>query len=82
LDFFAPVVNALPNGVITPAYTPQFKPNPQLNCDPTRPSTMHTGGINAAMGDGSVRFINSAISPTTWFLASVPNDGLPMPSDW
>jgi prepilin-type processing-associated H-X9-DG protein len=82
LDFFAPVVNALPNGVITPAYTPQFRPNFQVNCDPTRLSTMHTGGINVAMGDGSVRFVNSAIGPTTWFLVSVPNDGLVLPNDW
>jgi prepilin-type processing-associated H-X9-DG protein len=82
LDFFAPVVNALPNGVITPAYTPQFRPNWLVNCDPTRPSTSHTGGINLAMGDGSVRFVNSAVSPTTWFLVSVPNDGLVLPNDW
>jgi hypothetical protein len=34
------------------------------------------------MGDGSVRAINSGISQTTFNLAMIPSDGLPLPSDW
>jgi prepilin-type N-terminal cleavage/methylation domain-containing protein len=82
LDFFAPVYNDLPNGVITPAYTPQIKPNFTQNCDPTRPSSYHDGHILAGMGDGSVRTVSGTINPLTWFLVNIPNDGLPQPSDW
>jgi hypothetical protein len=52
------------------------------NCDPTRASTPHPGGILVALADGSVRSLSPGISGTTWWLACVPNDGQPMPSDW
>jgi prepilin-type N-terminal cleavage/methylation domain-containing protein/prepilin-type processing-associated H-X9-DG protein len=42
----------------------------------------HTGGINVAMGDGSVRFVNGAVSGTTWFAASTPNFGDLPGNDW
>jgi prepilin-type processing-associated H-X9-DG protein len=51
-------------------------------CDGRRASTGHTSGMNVALGDGSVRFLTQGISGTTWWLAVVPNDGLPLPSDW
>jgi prepilin-type N-terminal cleavage/methylation domain-containing protein len=82
LDYFAPVYNMLPNGVITPAYTPQIQPNFSLNCDPIRPSSAHTGVLQVTMADGSVRGISQGISPLTWFLANVPNDGQVLPGDW
>jgi hypothetical protein len=34
------------------------------------------------MGDGSVRAISSSIIQNTFNIALVPNDGLPLPSDW
>jgi hypothetical protein len=82
LDFFAPVYNDLPAGIITTAYTPQFNVNFQINCDPTRPSSGHTGVIVVALGDGSVRTVSADISPLTWLLVNIPNDGLPPPTDW
>jgi prepilin-type N-terminal cleavage/methylation domain-containing protein len=82
LDFFAPVYNDLPAGVITPAYTIQVRPNFQVNCDPIRPSGGHTGVIMVAMGDGSVRPVSQSVSATTWFYANVPNDGQVLDSDW
>jgi prepilin-type N-terminal cleavage/methylation domain-containing protein len=83
LDFFAPVYNLLMNnGIVTTVATPQFSPNYQANCDPTRPSGMHTGVILVGMGDGSVRTVGSGVSPLTWMLANVPNDGLVLGSDW
>jgi prepilin-type N-terminal cleavage/methylation domain-containing protein/prepilin-type processing-associated H-X9-DG protein len=42
----------------------------------------HTGGINAAMGDGSVRFVNGAISATTWWSVLTPNYGDLIGNDW
>jgi hypothetical protein len=51
-------------------------------CDPTRPSTPWAGGIQTAMVDGSVRSVSGSVSPNTWWIATVPNDGLVLPSDW
>ncbi len=83
LDFFAPVYNILTNnGIVTTAATPQFSPNYQTNCDPTRPSGMHSGVIVVGMGDGSVRTVGSGVSPLTWMLANVPNDGQVLGADW
>jgi prepilin-type N-terminal cleavage/methylation domain-containing protein len=42
----------------------------------------HTAVLLAGLGDGSVRTISQGMSTTTFNLALVPNDGLPMPSDW
>jgi prepilin-type N-terminal cleavage/methylation domain-containing protein/prepilin-type processing-associated H-X9-DG protein len=82
LDYFGPVYNVLPIGVITPAYTPQTGVNYQVNCDPTRASSAHTGVLNVAMADGSVRTVSASVSPLTWLLVNVPNDGVVIPSDW
>jgi prepilin-type N-terminal cleavage/methylation domain-containing protein len=86
LDWFAPVYNVLtPNldGVITPALAYfQIQPNFRTNCDPTRPSTAHTGAIQVGVGDGSVRAASSTMSQMTWFLANVPNDGVAVQIDW
>jgi prepilin-type N-terminal cleavage/methylation domain-containing protein/prepilin-type processing-associated H-X9-DG protein len=35
----------------------------------------HTGGINAGMFDGSVKFVAQGTSPTTWWFALTPNYG-------
>jgi prepilin-type N-terminal cleavage/methylation domain-containing protein/prepilin-type processing-associated H-X9-DG protein len=42
----------------------------------------HTGGINAGMGDGSVRFVAQGVSATTWWSALTPNYGDILGSDW
>ena len=39
-------------------------------------------GIDAAMADGSVRFISSTVSPRTWNLLVQPNDDQIIPTDW
>ena len=35
----------------------------------------HPGGINVTMGDGSVRFVKSTISPTIWIAVNTINGG-------
>jgi prepilin-type N-terminal cleavage/methylation domain-containing protein len=51
-------------------------------CDKRKASSGHTAGMNVALGDGSVRFLSQGMSATTWWIAVVPSDGLPMPTDW
>jgi prepilin-type N-terminal cleavage/methylation domain-containing protein len=51
-------------------------------CDPTRPSSPWPGVILVAMVDGSTRAVSSGVSPDTWWLATKPNDGAVLPSDW
>ena len=79
-----------------PAYPPMIKPNPKFcaqnqihwtwgcclsvcMCTAVSP---HTGGINAALGDGSVRFVNGAISGNTWYAVSTPASGDLPGTDW
>jgi len=42
----------------------------------------HTGSMNAALGDGSVRTVTASMQQITWQYAIIPDDGNPMPSDW
>jgi prepilin-type N-terminal cleavage/methylation domain-containing protein len=46
------------------------------------PSSSHTGVILAGLGDGSVRNLSQGMSQITLNIAMVPNEGLPLPSDW
>ena len=68
----------LPKG---PAATFTVQPVPtQANFQ--LPSTGHTGGIMAGMGDGSVRLVAQGTSPTTWWYAITPAGGDILGSDW
>ena len=78
------------------AYTPLIQPSPEycrttttvwswggrLSVCMCRAVSPHTGGINAGMGDGSVKFVAQGVSPTTWFAASTPASGDLLGSDW
>src|SRR6185312_11773236 len=45
----------------------QVQPSPYLgNCDPTRASTAHPGGIVVGMADGSVRSLAPDMSGDVW----------------
>ena len=46
------------------------------------PVSPHTAGIMCGMGDGSVRFANQGVSPTTWWTVLTPNAGDVQGSDW
>jgi prepilin-type N-terminal cleavage/methylation domain-containing protein len=90
--YSAPYIGFYPNPNANPASVPvnygvngffQVQPNPwQSKCISTVASTGHTAGIMCAIGDGSVRMCQQGMSPTTWWQALVPDDGLPMASDW
>jgi prepilin-type N-terminal cleavage/methylation domain-containing protein len=61
----------------------QVQPTPFLgNCDPTRASTPHAGGIVVGLADGSVHTLSRGMSPTTWWAAVTPNGGEVLGSDW
>ncbi len=51
-------------------------------CDNRLATSPHPAGMNVGLGDGSVRFLSSSVDPNTWWIAVVPNDGIPMPGDW
>jgi len=55
----------------------QQNPSPPISsaCDPTYIQSSHTGGMNACLADGSVRFLNSGMSQTTWWAACTPAGG-------
>ena len=68
---------------LTPGALFQVQPAPyRVNCDWTRASTGHSGGIQTGLADGSVRTVAQSISYTTWWFAMTPDGGETMPSDW
>jgi hypothetical protein len=55
----------------------------QADCDPALAQGLHAGGgIDVAMGDGSVHFIVPTVSPTTWWHATTPSGNDELGDDW
>ena len=50
-------------------------------CDPTMASSPHSGGIQGAFVDGSVRFLSTDMSMYTWWYMLTPDGGEVLPSD-
>jgi prepilin-type N-terminal cleavage/methylation domain-containing protein len=50
-------------------------------CDINVVQTVHAA-LPIALGDGSVRSVDSAMSKTTWVSACIPNDGAVLGHDW
>lgn len=76
---FAPPNTSTPDQIYSPSYC-NNQPARNLPCTGTGGSVFysrsrHTGGVNSALGDGSVRFIRTNINPTTWLLLGSPTDG-------
>jgi prepilin-type N-terminal cleavage/methylation domain-containing protein len=46
------------------------------------PNALTAAGCQVGMADGSVRNVAQGMTNATWYLASHPQDGLPMPSNW
>jgi len=64
------------------ALMPQDAPNFINTCQPWRTQSAHGGGINVCLGDGSVRFVSTAISAATWATVNDPRDGGNPGEDW
>ena len=45
-------------------------------------ASWHTGVMNVALGDASVRGVSASVSQPTWQQAIIPDDGTPLGSDW
>jgi prepilin-type N-terminal cleavage/methylation domain-containing protein len=68
---------------IGPASRFQVQPTPFLgNCDPTRASTAHPGGILVGLADGSTRSLSPAVTGTTWWAAVTPSGSDALGADW
>jgi prepilin-type N-terminal cleavage/methylation domain-containing protein/prepilin-type processing-associated H-X9-DG protein len=67
-----------------PAADPNYNPNIMWGGWNTFAAarSQHTGGVNAAMADGSVRFVTNNISLTTWHQVGTRADGQVLGSDW
>jgi prepilin-type processing-associated H-X9-DG protein len=52
------------------------------HCDRGVASGFHSGGINVALADGSVRFVSMNIRPQTWWDSLTVNGGEVLGSDW
>jgi prepilin-type N-terminal cleavage/methylation domain-containing protein len=57
----------------------QIKPK---YCDRFITQGAHTGVMNIALGDGSVRGVTDGVSTPTWVIACTPTGGAALPSDW
>jgi prepilin-type N-terminal cleavage/methylation domain-containing protein len=66
---------------IGPASIFQVQPK-QGNCDASRASTAHNGGIQTVLADASVRILRGGMSPNTWWAAVTPAGGEVLGSDW
>jgi hypothetical protein len=59
----------------------QITPAP-ADCDASVPQTVHAAGMNAGLGDGSVRLLSAKLSSATWWHACTPNGGESLGADW
>ncbi len=55
----------------------KFQVNPTWNfgCDPSRGQSAHAGGMQVALGDGSIHFIGGSIDGVLWANLCNPADG-------
>jgi prepilin-type processing-associated H-X9-DG protein len=61
----------------------KFQAQPtQSDCNSRVPQSIHSGGIQVGLADGSVRTVSPAITARTWLLATDPADGQPLGADW
>jgi prepilin-type N-terminal cleavage/methylation domain-containing protein len=64
------------------ALAPVISTDPPETAPSDRPNAYNASGVQAVLGDGSVRQISTGISQQTWYSANHPSDGVPLGSDW
>jgi prepilin-type N-terminal cleavage/methylation domain-containing protein len=70
-----------PNPYQLPTQTFQVRPALK-DCDPRQPQTPHAGGMLVGLGDGSVKTLNPAMSPKTFWAAVTPAGSEVLGNDW
>jgi type II secretory pathway pseudopilin PulG len=76
--FAVPTTNGTPIGAVS-----LFQVRPSKDdCDASRASTAHTGGMQVLLADGSVRTLSAGKSGTTWWAAVTPAGGEAPGADW
>jgi len=70
--------STMPNG---PATVTQVANNPAHLGYAWSIGSLHSGGVNACFGDGSVRFIKTTVNPRTWFSIQTSHNGEVVSSD-
>ena len=70
-----------PSATNPPTVTFQVRPK-IADCDPRLPQTPFNAGLLVGLADGSVRTLNPAISPGTFWAAVTPAGGEVLGSDW
>jgi prepilin-type N-terminal cleavage/methylation domain-containing protein len=61
----------------------QVQPQPyQTACNPLVAQTPHTGGMEVALCDGTVKNVQQSVSATTWWAACTKSLGDQLGSDW
>jgi hypothetical protein len=78
MSTFAPPNTSTPDQIYTAVYCNNQPP--LLPCTGTGGAvfysrSLHPGGVNSALGDGSVRFVSSTINSSIWLGLGTPSDG-------
>ncbi len=81
---YNPAIAPHPNAnAVGPKIVMLNKPLPfSVNCDPTLPSSAHTGGMVMCLGDASVRFVATNVTSTSLWAACTPQGGDIVGSDF
>ncbi len=79
MSTFAPPNTPTPDQIYTAGYC-NNQPLKNLPCTGAGGAVFfarsrHTGGVNVALGDASVRFIQNGVTPTTWLYMGAASDG-------
>ena len=66
-----------------PATVPLFQVYPtEPACNPDLAHALSPAGMPVGLADASVRFLDPAISQSTWAAVLNPGDGVSLPADW